>query len=148
MSRVAQLTTPGLDCDREGENIAFEVMDVCRAVKPSLRVLRARFSALSHNDVTRALNTLVAPNENESKAVDMRQEIDLRLGASFTRFNTMLLQGARRRKPPVLPHTRTAGCAHTDANAQLAAQSTRRTSPRINQVIRPHAHAVFFSPRF
>jgi DNA topoisomerase-3 len=51
-------------------------------------------SALSYNNVTRALNNLVAPNENESKAVDMRQEIDLRLGASFTRFNTMLLQGA------------------------------------------------------
>jgi|MDSW01.3.fsa_nt_gb DNA topoisomerase III len=81
-----------LDCDREGENIAFEVMDVCRGVKPTLRILRARFSALSHNDVTRALNALVAPNENESKAVDMRQELDLRLGASFTRFNTMLLQ--------------------------------------------------------
>jgi DNA topoisomerase-3 len=40
---------------------------------PGLRVLRARFSALSINDVTRALNNLVAPNENESKAVDMRR---------------------------------------------------------------------------
>ena len=85
-----------LDCDREGENIAFEVMDVCKSVKPSLQIFRARFSALSYNDVTRALNNLVAPNENESKAVDMRQEIDLRLGASFTRFNTMLLQNAVR----------------------------------------------------
>ena len=85
-----------LDCDREGENIAFEVLDVCRQVKPNIRVRRAQFSALSYNDVTRALSTLRDPNENEAKAVDMRQELDLRIGSSFTRFNTMLLQNATR----------------------------------------------------
>ena len=85
-----------LDCDREGENIAFEVLDVCRQVKPNIRVRRAQFSALSYNDVTRALSTLRDPNENEAKAVDMRQELDLRVGSSFTRFNTMLLQNATR----------------------------------------------------
>lgn len=35
-----------LDCDREGENIAFEVVDVCRAVKQNLYIRRAHFSAL------------------------------------------------------------------------------------------------------
>jgi len=35
-----------LDCDREGENIAFEVVDVCRAVKHNLFIRRAHFSAL------------------------------------------------------------------------------------------------------
>ena len=33
-----------LDCDLEGENIAFEVMSVCIAANPRLDVYRARFS--------------------------------------------------------------------------------------------------------
>ena len=98
-----------LDCDREGENIAFEVIDVCRAAKPSLRILRAQFSALAHGDVTRALRTLREPNANEARAVDVRQEFDLRFGAGFTRFNTLLVQdhdvrlpGGEDGKPTVL----------------------------------------------
>ena len=91
-ARNAQWLILWLDCDREGENIAFEVIQVCLAAKRTLVVKRAQFSALSHNDVTRALRTLRPPNKHEADAVDMRQELDLRLGASFTRFNTMLLQ--------------------------------------------------------
>lgn len=44
-----------LDCDREGENICFEVLDVCREAGHFMdesRVLRAKFSALSDAEVT------------------------------------------------------------------------------------------------
>ena len=65
---------------------------MCRAANPRLVIKRARFSALVRGDLTRAVNHLVAPDANASAAVDARQEIDLRIGASFTRFQTLLLQ--------------------------------------------------------
>ena len=36
-----------LDCDREGEAIAFDVIDVCRRVNRNILILRAHFSALT-----------------------------------------------------------------------------------------------------
>ncbi|CAI5943898.1 unnamed protein product [Closterium sp. NIES-65] len=81
-----------LDCDREGENIAYEVMQVCLAANSRLAVFRAHFSALVDRDIHHAAQNLGRPNSNFADAVDARQEIDLRIGASFTRFQTMLLQ--------------------------------------------------------
>ena len=84
-----------LDCDREGENICFEVI---RCVEGVMRnganytsgkdqtVFRARFSAVTERDIHAAMQALVAPNENESRAVECRQELDLKVGVAFTRF--------------------------------------------------------------
>ncbi|XP_059470353.1 DNA topoisomerase 3-alpha [Neocloeon triangulifer] len=80
------------DCDREGENIGFEIIDVCLAVKPNIRVLRAKFSQITNQAINRALNNLVEPDKRVSDAVEVRSELDLRIGASFTRFQTLRLQ--------------------------------------------------------
>eukprot|EP00775_Hariotina_reticulata_P013627 gene13627-13753_t len=92
LARQCQWLVLWLDCDREGENISFEVIDVCQSVNRHLRILRARFSALIPRELQRALQNLVAPNAADAAAVDARQEIDLRIGASFTRLQTLLLQ--------------------------------------------------------
>eukprot|EP00919_Chromeraceae_sp_WS-2016_P050937 GHVR01120711.1.p1 GENE.GHVR01120711.1~~GHVR01120711.1.p1 ORF type:complete len:540 (-),score=90.66 GHVR01120711.1:42-1661(-) len=81
-----------LDCDREGENIAFEVMEVCLQANSSLVVRRAQFSALTATDILRAWGSLKSLNKALVEAVDARQEIDLRIGASFTRLITMNLR--------------------------------------------------------
>jgi DNA topoisomerase-3 len=70
-------------------------MDVCRSTNSRLRVLRARFSALTPAEVWRAVGThLGQPDGAAAAAVKLRQEIDLRLGAAFTRFQTQALQDA------------------------------------------------------
>ena len=82
-----------LDCDREGEAIANEVVNVCRnAARRNLNILRAHFSAVNATEVNRAMSNLRSLNENVVNAVKARQEIDLRLGALFTRWQTKLLQ--------------------------------------------------------
>ncbi|XP_034055116.1 DNA topoisomerase 3-alpha isoform X2 [Gymnodraco acuticeps] len=91
-ARQCQALVIWTDCDREGENIGFEIIDVCKAVKPNMQVLRAKFSEITPNSIRRACETLIEPDANVSDAVDVRQELDLRIGASFTRFQTMRLQ--------------------------------------------------------
>ncbi|XP_043503570.1 DNA topoisomerase 3-alpha isoform X1 [Polistes fuscatus] len=80
------------DCDREGENIGFEIIEVCKAVKPDIRIYRAKFSEITQASINRALQTLDAPNKAISEAVNIRSELDLRIGAAFTRFQTLRLQ--------------------------------------------------------
>ncbi|KAG5528708.1 hypothetical protein RHGRI_029395 [Rhododendron griersonianum] len=93
-SKNCQWLVLWLDCDREGENIAFEVVEVCTQANRHLNVWRARFSALIDRDIRESVEALVRPNQLFADAVDVRQEIDLRIGASFTRFQTMLLRDA------------------------------------------------------
>jgi DNA topoisomerase-3 len=57
------------------------------------RILRAKFSSITPQDIKRAMNKLVSPNELDAKAVDTRQELDLKIGCAFTRFQTRFFQG-------------------------------------------------------
>ncbi|KAF8820488.1 putative Dna topoisomerase III beta-1, partial [Cardiosporidium cionae] len=86
-----------LDCDREGENICFEVIQIVQShllPLPSVirQILRAKFSSLDAKDVKKAFQSLVLPDKNISDSVEARQEIDLKIGCAFTRFQTRFFQ--------------------------------------------------------
>ena len=74
-----------LDCDREGENIANEVVDVCLNANPNQTVLRAHFSAMTTQNVTEEMLNLTPPNQRLSDSVDVRQVVDLKSGEAITR---------------------------------------------------------------
>lgn len=88
-----------LDCDREGENICFEVISILRGSGHFLddsSIYRAQFSALTPPALAQAFARPRRPNAFEAMAVDARQELDLKIGCSFTRYLTrQLLEGAK-----------------------------------------------------
>ncbi|XP_003738893.2 DNA topoisomerase 3-alpha [Galendromus occidentalis] len=77
------------DNDREGEAIGFEIIDICKRVEPNVRVWRAKFSEITRSSIERALNSLQEPNQLLNYAVLVRSQLDLRIGAAFTRLQTM-----------------------------------------------------------
>lgn len=87
-----------LDCDKEGENICYEVLDICKRNIPKSsnkvqRVFRARFSSIANKDIVAAFEGLKhEPNYNEAISVDARQVLDLKIGVAFSRLQTSALQ--------------------------------------------------------
>jgi DNA topoisomerase III len=92
--REASILVLWLDCDREGERIAFEVIEACKLSSRTKRIIikRARFSSVAAPDIRQALESLVEPDVKLSLAVEARSELDLRIGSAFTRLLTRTLQ--------------------------------------------------------
>ncbi|KAL3117990.1 hypothetical protein niasHT_005233 [Heterodera trifolii] len=91
-SRKAHTLLIWTDCDREGEFIGNEVVKVCRKENSLLTVRRARFSEITDQAISRAIQNLTAIDQNWVDAVDCRMELDLRIGAAFTRLQTLYLK--------------------------------------------------------
>ncbi|MCJ1248527.1 DNA topoisomerase [Trapelia coarctata] len=80
------------DCDREGEYIGSEVRAAAIKGNTRLQVKRARFSNTERAHVRQAAMNPIDLDEKQVNAVAARIELDLRLGACFTRFQTLSLQ--------------------------------------------------------
>ncbi|KAJ3568007.1 hypothetical protein NP233_g5996 [Leucocoprinus birnbaumii] len=80
------------DCDREGEHIGMEIVGVCRKAKPNIVVKRARFSAIIAQQIHRAAQHPVELDQAQADAVEARILLDLKVGAAFTRMQTLSLQ--------------------------------------------------------
>ncbi|CAI2383861.1 unnamed protein product [Moneuplotes crassus] len=86
-----------LDNDFSGENICFQIIRMLEQYRfkkndPHSKtryipenIMRAKFSSLSRREIFRTFNNLKThPNERKAYAHDLRSEVDLRLGRSFT----------------------------------------------------------------
>ncbi|OQD77661.1 hypothetical protein PENDEC_c002G06544 [Penicillium decumbens] len=80
------------DCDREGEHIGSEVRNQARSGNSRIEVKRAKFSNTERAHVLRAAREPVELDEYQANAVAARIELDLRIGAAFTRLQTLQLQ--------------------------------------------------------
>ncbi len=88
LAKKADRVVIATDFDREGELIGVEALSLAFEANPKLmdHVERARFSALTPGEVTRAFDELVEVSRDLADAGAARQDIDLIWGATLTRW--------------------------------------------------------------
>ncbi|MDP8947127.1 MAG: DNA topoisomerase I, partial [Actinomycetota bacterium] len=88
LAKKADRVVIATDFDREGELIGVEALSLAFEANPKLmdHVERARFSALTKGEVTRAFENLVEVSRELADAGAARQDIDLIWGATLTRW--------------------------------------------------------------
>src|SRR5918998_881578 len=88
LAKKADEVVIATDFDREGELIGVEALSLAFEANPKLvdHVERARFSALTKGEVTRAFDELVEVSRYLAAAGEARQDIDLIWGATLTRW--------------------------------------------------------------
>ncbi|MDR1712821.1 MAG: DNA topoisomerase I [Coriobacteriales bacterium] len=77
------------DFDREGELIGADALSVVREVAPDLPATRARYSAITKEEINHAFANEVTLDVDLAQAGESRQWIDLIWGAVLTRFLTI-----------------------------------------------------------
>jgi DNA topoisomerase-1 len=86
LARKAGGVVIATDFDTEGELIGKEAVDLIREVNPGVPVRRARFSAITPQEIRGAFSGLKDLDLDLASAGEARQVIDLVWGASLTRF--------------------------------------------------------------
>lgn len=86
MARRSDRVTIATDFDTEGELIGKEAYELVTAVNPDVTVDRARFSAITPDEIRGAFTHTTGIDFDLASAGEARQVIDLMWGASLTRF--------------------------------------------------------------
>ncbi len=87
------------DYDREGELIGWEALKIIRNVNPNVRVRRARFSAITEEEIKKAFENLGELDKNLAMSALARRLIDLYWGVTLTRILSIL--GGRMKKKKI-----------------------------------------------
>jgi DNA topoisomerase-1 len=86
LSKKSDIVTIATDFDTEGELIGKEAYELVRQVNKTVKVDRARFSAITPEEIRQAFSHTTDIDFALAAAGEARQVIDLMWGASLTRF--------------------------------------------------------------
>jgi DNA topoisomerase-1 len=86
LAKKSILITIATDFDTEGELIGKEAYELIRQVNREVSVRRARFSAITPDEIRQAFSETTGIDFDLASAGEARQVIDLMWGASLTRF--------------------------------------------------------------
>ncbi len=86
LAKKSDIVTIATDFDTEGELIGKEAYELVRQVNPTVKVDRARFSAITPEEIRHAFSHTTDIDFALAAAGEARQVIDLMWGASLTRF--------------------------------------------------------------
>ncbi|MDD1706068.1 MAG: DNA topoisomerase I [Methanoregulaceae archaeon] len=86
LAKQSSLITIATDFDTEGELIGKEAYELIRQVSRDVGVNRARFSAITPDEIRNAFRATTGIDFDLASAGEARQVIDLMWGASLTRF--------------------------------------------------------------
>ncbi len=90
LAKKADSIVIATDFDREGELIGADALSCCREVNATAPASRARYSAFTKPEITKAFSNLVDIDESLASAGASRQDIDLIWGATLTRYLTLV----------------------------------------------------------
>lgn len=100
LGKQAKEVILALDADVEGESIAFEVIKILRSVNPGIRFKRAWFNAVTKQDILKAVEKFREPDPKMANKAFARMQVDLTIGAAFTRVLTLLVE---KKAPRIFP---------------------------------------------
>ncbi len=86
LAKEATRVTIATDFDREGELIGVEAYNIIKDAAPSAKFNRARYSAITRQEIEHAFANTVPIDFDLAAAGEARQKIDLVWGAALTRY--------------------------------------------------------------
>ncbi|MBO4364765.1 MAG: DNA topoisomerase I [Eggerthellaceae bacterium] len=90
LAKKADSIVIATDFDREGELIGADALSCVREANETAPVSRARYSAITKQEITHAFDNLVDMDMDLARAGESRQDIDLIWGAALTRYLTLV----------------------------------------------------------
>lgn len=135
LAKKADSCVIATDFDREGELIGSDARAMVQEVAPDLPIARARYSAITKEEITQAFDNLVQLDVNLAAAGETRQHIDLIWGSALTRYLTLA-------RPSGFANVRSAGRVQTPTLALICEREAQRQAfvPQDYWVIKAQLH--------